>query len=156
MVNVKQAQKYCYEDISLIKNYDKAIADKTQTWDIHHLVETIMNCGAEELIAQGCYENRPAHDLIFLTKGEHNSLHKAGKKLSAKARANMSASHIGKKHSAKARAKMSNIAKISQNKPEVLAKQRAAKKGKRWWNNGIVQIQAFECPEGFVAGMLRS
>lgn len=29
MINIKQTQFYCYEDISLIENYDKAIADKT-------------------------------------------------------------------------------------------------------------------------------
>lgn len=29
MINEKQAQKYCCEDISNIENYDKAMADKT-------------------------------------------------------------------------------------------------------------------------------
>ena len=29
-------KKYCCEDPSLIENYDKAIADTTQTWEIHH------------------------------------------------------------------------------------------------------------------------
>lgn len=28
------------------------------------------------------------------------------------------------------------------------------KTGKHWYNNGIVQVQAFECPDGFVLGRL--
>lgn len=28
------------------------------------------------------------------------------------------------------------------------------KTGKHWYNNGIIQVQAFECPEGFVLGRL--
>lgn len=28
------------------------------------------------------------------------------------------------------------------------------KTGKHWYNNGIIQVQAFECPEGFVVGRL--
>lgn len=63
----KNIKKYCYEDPSLIENYDKAIADSSRIWHCHHRVETIMNCSAEDLKAKGCYENRPAHELIFMT-----------------------------------------------------------------------------------------
>lgn len=35
MINEKQARKYCKEDISKIKNYEKAIADTTKTWQCH-------------------------------------------------------------------------------------------------------------------------
>ena len=31
MINEKLARKYCRDDLSKIENYDKAIADKTQT-----------------------------------------------------------------------------------------------------------------------------
>lgn len=40
MINEKLAKIYCKEDISKIKNYDKAIADTTQVWDLHHMTET--------------------------------------------------------------------------------------------------------------------
>lgn len=123
MISERQARIYCYEDLSLIENYELAIADKTQTWDCHHRVEDIMNCGAKELIAQGCYENRPAHDLIFLPHGKHSSLHKAGenhpmygKHHSAESRAKMSAAQIGKKCSEETRAKLS-AARIGKNNP---------------------------------------
>ena len=40
MISENQVKKYCREDISLIENYDKAINDKTQTWDCHHRKES--------------------------------------------------------------------------------------------------------------------
>ena len=75
MINVKQAKKFCKEDISKIKNYDKAIADKTQTWHCHHMTETWWNCSAKDLIENECYYNRKACELIFLTPAEHRRLH---------------------------------------------------------------------------------
>ena len=75
MINEKQAKKYCKEDISKIKNYDKAIADKTQTWHCHHMTETWWNCSAKDLIENECYYNRKACELIFLTPAEHRRLH---------------------------------------------------------------------------------
>lgn len=80
MINERQAKRYCYEP-EQIENYDKAIADKEHTWHCHHRVETIMNCGRNELMAQGCYYDRPAHDLIFLTKEAHMRLHLKGNKI---------------------------------------------------------------------------
>ena len=29
-------------------------------------------------------------------------------------------------------------------------------RGKKWFNNGIINTKAKECPEGFVAGRIRS
>lgn len=80
MINEKLASKYCKEDLSKIKNYDKAIADTTQIWDCHHMTETWWNCSKKELIKNECYYNRKACELIFLTHAEHTSLHKKGKK----------------------------------------------------------------------------
>lgn len=132
MISVEQARKYCYQDISLIENYERAVADKTQTWDCHHRVETIMNCSAEELIAQGCYKDRPAHDLIFLTKAEHSRLHNVGKKLSADTRAKMSKAKsgenhpmFGKHHSEKTLEKI----RAAMNRPETRAKMSASMSG---------------------------
>ena len=36
MIKEDNAKKYCCEDISLIENYNQAIADKEKMWDIHH------------------------------------------------------------------------------------------------------------------------
>ena len=51
MISKRSAKAYCRDDISLIENYDKAIADKTQVWDCHHRRETIYS--VKELIEIG-------------------------------------------------------------------------------------------------------
>ena len=77
MINEYFVKKYCNEDISLIENYDKAVVDKEQTWDCHHRRES--ETSKKELIKLGEYYNRPASELIFLTKSEHRALHLKGK-----------------------------------------------------------------------------
>ena len=80
MISEKYAKKFCCEDPSLIENYDKAIADTTQTWDCHHRGE-ILPCGRfsrDDLKKFGLYYNRPASELIFLTHSEHRQLHNKG------------------------------------------------------------------------------
>lgn len=102
MINEKLAIKYCKNDISLIENYDKAIADKSQVWHCHHRRETIYSRSG--LIEIGEYYNRPAEELIFLTPNEHHRLHNLGKPawnkgkhLSAETRKKMSEALKGKK-----------------------------------------------------------
>jgi len=67
---------YCSEDPSLIENYDKAIADKKQTWVIHHKLETELNVTQRWLKHENLYLNRPASELIYLTPQEHARMHK--------------------------------------------------------------------------------
>lgn len=71
MINIKGVKKYCCDDIALIENYETAINDTTQTWEIHHRLE-IQEDGTlisrDELINKGLYYNRPSDELIFLTK----------------------------------------------------------------------------------------
>lgn len=81
MINIKQVKKYCCEDIAAIENYEKALNDDTQTWEIHHRLE-VQDDGTlisgKELIDNGLYWGRPACELIFLTKSDHTRLHKIG------------------------------------------------------------------------------
>ena len=74
MINERQAKKYCKEDISKIENYDKAISDTSQTWDLHHRTEIWWNCSKQDLIDNECYYNRKACELIFLTHAEHTRM----------------------------------------------------------------------------------
>ena len=69
--------EYCREDISLIENYDKAIADTTETWECHHRLEIQegKTYSMKELKALRLYYMRPACELIFLTKSDHSRLH---------------------------------------------------------------------------------
>lgn len=69
--------RYCCEDVTKIENYDLAIADDSQTWDLHHRLE--INDGylnsREELKMMNLYYDRPAAELIFLTRSDHMAMH---------------------------------------------------------------------------------
>ena len=76
MINEECAKTYCCEDLSLIENYDKAIADTTQTWECHHILGE-QYCS--QYLKENClYENRPACEFRFMTKSDHRSLHTKG------------------------------------------------------------------------------
>lgn len=64
----------------LIENYEKAIADTTQTWDVHHRKEDFYS--QKELKERGEYFDVPPEDLIFLTRFEHNKIDSMGKRVS--------------------------------------------------------------------------
>lgn len=72
------------EEIEEIENYKVAKEDDFKGWNIHHRLEThnsdgekrIVNLTVEELKELGMYFNRPAKELIFLTRSEHAKLHK--------------------------------------------------------------------------------
>lgn len=89
---------YCRHP-ELIENYDKAIADDTQTWDCHHRFE-ILGFTNKQLKNMGMYYDVEPKDLIFLTHGEHTALHMKGKN-------NM----LGRKHSAETKQKISKSGK---------------------------------------------
>lgn len=77
--------KYICKHRELVENYNEAIADDTQMWDLHHKLETHFSDGSErpsnaflskeELIALDMYWNRSPEELIFLSKSEHCKLH---------------------------------------------------------------------------------
>ena len=79
MINEKCAKSYCSDDISLIENYQAAISDEEKMWDIHHRRECDENGRTlftkKQLIEMGLYLNRPAAELIFVTKSMHKMLH---------------------------------------------------------------------------------
>ena len=133
MIDEKRAHKYCKEDISKIKNYDKAIADTTQVWHCHHMTETWWNCTAKDLIENECYYNRKACELIFLTPAEHKSLHNKGKTFSEVTRRKISEAKKGRHLSEEHRRKLSEAKKGRTRSPfseEHRMKIAAAKKGK--------------------------
>lgn len=147
MIDERRTRKYCKDDISKIKNYDKAIADTTQVWHCHHMTETWWNCSKQDLIDNECYYNRKACELIFLTPAEHRRLHLKGTKFSDEHRRKLSESMKGKHHNEESRRKMSESHK---GHPPT-----KGSKGMHWYNNGIVNNLAYECPNGFVKGRLK-
>lgn len=77
MINYRDVNKYCKDDISLIENYEQAVNDK-EIWDCHHRKETDLGLSRHELMDRNLYYNRPASELIFLTPSEHHKLHSQG------------------------------------------------------------------------------
>ena len=126
MINEYNAKKFCKEDISLIENYDKAIADITQMWECHHRDEIrILPSGIkvirsrQELKENNRYYNCPANELIFLTKEEHHRLH-----------TKYNPPHKGIPHSEETRRKMSLAKKGRSLSIDTRRKMSESKKGK--------------------------
>ena len=132
MINERTARRICKEDISKIKNYDKAIADTTQVWHCHHMTETWWNCSKQELIDNECYYHRKACELIFLTPSEHHKLHNKGKHLSDYTRRKLSEVNKGKKLSEEHRRKLSEVKKGKPHSEEWRRKIGEAHKGMTW------------------------
>lgn len=92
----------------LIENYDKAIADETQTWDCHHRKEEFYS--QKELKERNEYFDVPPEDLIFLTVAEHKKLDSACKRLSEALKGPKNPM-FGKKHSKECKRKISEAHK---------------------------------------------
>ena len=160
MICERTIKKFCKDDISLIENYDKAIADTTQTWHCHHRRETIFS--RKDLIEIGEYYNRPACELIFLTKIDHQRLHHLGKQPSEESCKKMSEARKGKPswmkgkhHSEESRKKISEARKGKHFSEEHKRKLSDVQKGTHWYNNGVKSTRAKECPKGFVKGKIK-
>ena len=155
MIDEKRAKKYCSEDINKMENYEKAITDKTQTWDCHHRLEIKgkFRNSTELLKKCGLYYNVPAWQLIFLTHKEHRSLHslgntyRRGKSPWNKGKTDIYSTETIRKMSEAKLGKLAwNKGKVGIYSAETLQKIREANLGTHWWNNGIICKQAKECP----------
>ena len=147
-------EKYC-KDYTNIENYQKAKADNFKGWECHHRLETHTSDGErrdvdishKELIALGMYYNRPAEELIFLRKGEHTSL----RKVSTETRQELGEAKKGNKY-----ALGCNRSEETRNKMREAHKGKNTWiRGRHWYNNGKENKYCYECPEGFVPGMLK-
>ena len=133
--------KYYCKDYENIENYEKALADNFVGWEVHHRLETHtpdgkrreVDIGYKELIALGMYYNRPAEELIFLTRREHNAI----RKVSAETRNKIHEAkkgnkyHLGKRHSEEAKKKMREAHKGKHLTDETRNKMHEAKKGEK-------------------------
>lgn len=128
MINLRNVKKYC-KDFTKIENYDKAIADTTQVWECHHILEQVFT--GKQLIVGGNYYDVEPEELIFLTRKEHRKIKHKGDCCKCK----------GKKHSEETKAKMSAAMKGKKNpmygkkqafSEESKAKMSASHTGKHW------------------------
>ena len=108
---------YCRSP-ELIENYDLAISDNTQTWEVHHRKEAFYSYA--ELIERGEYFDVSPEELIFLTKSEHTKIDsrckrigeaQKGKKHSEESKRKISEANKGKKHSEESKRKISEAQK---------------------------------------------
>ena len=144
--------EYFCKDYENIENYQKALKDNFKGWHCHHRLEThnsdgerrLVDITQAELIALGMYYHRPAEELIFLPRSEHNTLHHKGKHCSEETKNKISYANKGKHHSEEIKKKIGEAQKGNKNV-----------RGTHWYNNGKINIRVKECPDGFVPGQLR-
>lgn len=156
---MRNFEKYCTEP-EKIENYEKALADNFIGWNCHHRLEThtsdgerrLVDITMEELKALDMYYDRPSEELIFMKHSEHSNLHSEGEHNPM----------YGNKHSEEARNKMSeawdydkHFTEETKNKMSDAHKGNTATKGMHWYNNGKINKVCYECPDGFVQGMLK-
>lgn len=147
------AKLYCKEDISLIENYELMINDYTQRWVCHHRREIDEHKTMNELLEEGLYYNVPAAELIFMTASDHMALHKKDKPMSEEHKQHLFEALTGlpkseehKQHLSEA---LTGVPKSEEHKHNISE----AMKCLKWWNNGVKQVRAKECPgPGFTRG----
>ena len=110
MISTHQRMKdYCSEPLSHIENYQEAMNDPTQTWVLHHRneIDNGVFRTPSELMADGMYWNRPASELIFLTRAMHNHIHLQNPTSRAKFHGNNAGKRLPP-HSSERKAKIRN------------------------------------------------
>ena len=118
-MNIKFVKRCCSDDIKLIENFEKALNDTSQIWDLHHRLEIELQKTAKELVSLGLYFKRPASELIFLPHNEHSKLHQSNdymKHIISYKSSGENNSMFGKHHSEETIEKM-RIAKQGENHP---------------------------------------
>lgn len=72
-------ERYCCESLEEVENYELAKTDNFEGWDLHHRLEINeqgkVRFTMKQLKKFGLYYNRPASELIWLTRKEHNHMH---------------------------------------------------------------------------------
>ena len=73
MINLRTVKEFC-KDYTNIENYETAINDESQSYVCHHILGEILT--REQLIEHDFYYDVPSCMLKFVTKAEHNKLHR--------------------------------------------------------------------------------
>lgn len=92
ITNIKSLEAYC-KDYTQIEHYEEALKSPLK-YDLHHRLEISEMQSRSDLIFLHLYYHRPPEELIFLSHGEHQRLHKAN--LSEETRQKISEAMKGK------------------------------------------------------------
>lgn len=154
-----QFEKYC-KDYGNIENYEKALADNFVGWHCHHRLEThnsdgerrLVDISQKELKALGMYYNRPAEELIFLPRSEHEAF-KKGRHHSAETKKKLSIINKGEKNPMYGK----HLSEEHKNRLSEVNKGNTYAKGKPAWNKGKKMSEEFcrknsESHKGIQAG----
>lgn len=147
MINIKTLKTYCSEDITLIENFKEAI-NSSELYHCHHRLE-VQDDGTklsrQYLIDNNLYFNRPASELILLTKPEHTRLHASNRsKETLDKLSNSGKLRAPRKWTQEEKQKLSNTISGEGNpfygkkhSGESLKKMSESHKGQIAWNKGI-------------------
>ena len=167
---MRHSFEYFCKDYENIENYEKAKKDNFKGWHCHHRLEThtsdgerrLVNTSMGELKALNMYYNRPASELIFLTKSEHSSLHMKGENNPMRnevVRKKAGETHKGKQVGEKNPFYGKHHTEESKKKMRESQKGKhignTATKGMHWYNNGKINKLCYECPPGFTPGRIK-
>ena len=146
--------RYC-KNAEEIENYELAKKDNFEGWHCHHRLETMPFSGKivsqKYLIEQGLYYNVQPSALIYMKSHEHRCLQNANK-----GRKREDLSEYNKKNKKGQTPWNKGLHYKNDNISRALKGKTSCNKGKHWYNNGIINIMAFECPEGFTKGHIVS
>lgn len=92
MISENTVKDFC-KDYTNIENYEEAVNDNTQTWVCHHILGEILS--REQLLDHDFYYEVPPCMLKFVTRAEHNRLHKKGRTVTDETRRKMSEANKG-------------------------------------------------------------
>ena len=99
MIKNSKVKLFCRDDISLIENYNEAVADTENVWVCHHRLELTLDGefanSKADLIRYGMYYNRPYFELIFLPDTVHRKMHLKTRIISNETRKRLSDSKKG-------------------------------------------------------------
>ena len=148
----KNTQRKCCEDISNIENYEEAVASPKK-WVCHHRLELVATGGVcdvdmQDLKDWGIYWNRPADELIFLSRSEHNKLHQATNSYKDKLSKALKGRTISEEH----RRKLSEAAKDKTgDKNPFFGKHHSEETKAKWkgrapWNKGL-KLKSVKCAD---------
>ena len=106
----------------------------------------------------GNHNNNDPENLIWLSKFEHQSYHSSHrsaetlKKIGDANRARHVSEETREKHRTYLKEHNPNANGMTDEHRKKLSER---KKGRKWFNNGLVSMQTYECPKGFKLGRLK-